>query len=953
MRLDGTELQLSATDLANHLACGHLSALDRKVARRELAAPHWSDPALELLRKRGQEHEAAYVRHLRDGGKRVEDLNGLDVGEARRRTEAALRAGVDVIVQAALVDGRWNGRADVLERVERPSALGAWSYDVVDTKLAQETRGGTVLQLCLYADLLTPLQGAPAERMAVVKPGADFPREEFRFAEFRAYYRLVRARLEAFVARDGSEPYPEPVPHCDVCRWWSRCDGRRHADDHLSLVAGMTRLHADELRRQGSATLAALARATPLLREAPERGHREAFERLQGQAAVQLRGREEGRPVHELLEPEPGRGLARLPEPSPGDLFLDFEGDPFVSEGGLEYLLGYAFHDDSGKLRYEPLWALERAAEKPALERFLDLVHARLARHPGLHVYHYAAYEPAALKRLASRHATREAELDVLLRGERFVDLFGVTRQGLRASVESYSLKPLEAFTGYARAVKLREEASPALQRVSAALELGTPTLISRDDLAAVEGYNRDDCLSLVSQRTWLEARRAELVASGAAVARPPLKDGSASDEREVRSAEVQALFDALVAGVPAGPAERDEGQRARWLLAHLLDYFQREDRVAWWEFFARRDADDEELVGDRKALVGLTFVGLVAPESPRERTPTHRYRFPPQEVSIDVDDTVRDLRRPADDDDLGTVRALDLAAGTIDIKKTGKSKGRHPAALHVHDRVPPGPLPGALQAFARWVVEHGLEAPSPEHRAARDLLLRLPPRLGTPASGTLAAGDEPLLAAGKRLVLDLGTPDGGGVLALQGPPGSGKTHNGARMIVALARAGKRVGVAATSHKVIRNLLEEVLEAAAEERFALEVTHKFGSRTPMPTDLPRNYHGTQDPDEALHALSLGHVVGGVAWLWASEAADSTLDHLFVDEAGQMALAPVLACARAATNLVLLGDPRQLQQPQRGAHPEGADVSALDHLLGEHATIAPGQGLFLAETWRLP
>src|SRR6185503_4668626 len=208
-----------------------------------------------------------------------------------------------------------------------------------------------------------------------------------------------------FVDRtERAEPYPEPVPHCDICRWWSRCDERRHADDHLSLVAGMPGLHAGELRRQRIETLAAFARTTVLPLE-PKRGHREAFERLRKQAAVQLDGRLQGKPVSRRLPFEPGRGLARLPAPDAGDVFLDFEGDPFVSfdgdgSGGLEYLLGYATIE-KGSQRYVALWALARAAEKHALESFVDLLLARLERHPGLHVYHYAPYEPAALKRLA------------------------------------------------------------------------------------------------------------------------------------------------------------------------------------------------------------------------------------------------------------------------------------------------------------------------------------------------------------------------------------------------------------------------------------------------------------------------------------------------------------------------------------------------------------------------
>ena len=955
------QLALSAGDLASHLACGHLTELDRGVAEGRLAAPAWRDPGLELLRERGFAHERAYVAHLRARGLQVVDLADVEGGSARERTRRALEAGAEVVVQAALERGRWGGRADLLIKVAGESGLGPWIYEVVDTKLAQETRGGTVLQLCLYADLLADLQGVPAPAMRVVKPGPGFPEERFLFAHYQAYYRSVQRRLEAAVAQgvDG-EPtdVPDPVAHCEICRWWSRCDGRRREVDHLSLVAGMQSLHAGELRRQGLATLAAFAEAAEPLRERPQRGSRATFEGLQAQAAIQLRGRRSGRPELELLPFEPGRGLARLPEPSPGDVFLDFEGDPFVGAeqeggGGLEYLLGYATAGADGQLAYQAAWALGRAEERRAFEAFVDVSSARFASHPGFHVYHYAPYEPAALKRLASRHATRERELDRLLRAERFVDLHAVTRQGLRASVESYSLKPLEAFFGYERAVHLRDEAAPALRRVARALELGVPGEITPEDRARVEGYNRDDCLSLVALRAWLEERRRELALGlGAPLERPPLRDGDESDGLQERGDEVQRVFEALVAGLPEEREAWTDEQRGRWLLAHLLEYFRRESRVAWWEFYARRDADDEALLDDRKALVGLE---LLEDLGGGRGTPTHRYRFPPQEASFDLQDDLRDARVEADAehdaDGIGSVAGIDLVRCTIDVKKKRKSVDRHPRVIHVLDHVTPKPLDGSLLDLARWIADHGLDAPDAQHRAARDLLLRLPPRRHD-ASTPLRRPREELVEALLRGVRGLD----GGVLAVQGPPGSGKSWTGARVLLRLAREGSpapRLGVCATSHKVIRSLLEKALEAAREAGQELRVTHHLGSRgKPDPANAPAGLTETTKPDDALAALHDGEIVGGTAWLWARPDAAGVLDHLFVDEAGQMSLAHVLAVARSARNLILLGDPQQLQQPQRGAHPEGAEVSALSHLLGEHRTIPQQLGLFLDRTWRL-
>ena len=136
--------------------------------------------------------------------------------------------------------------------------------------------------------------------------------------------------------------YPSPVEHCDICRWWKECDTRRHADDHLCLVAGLRPLHIVELQRQGISTLEQYAREPAPVRQKPSRGSEEAFTRAHGQAIIQLKGREQGKVLHEALPLEDARGLAILPAPDPGDMYFDIESDPFAGDDGLEYLLGYA-----------------------------------------------------------------------------------------------------------------------------------------------------------------------------------------------------------------------------------------------------------------------------------------------------------------------------------------------------------------------------------------------------------------------------------------------------------------------------------------------------------------------------------------------------------------------------------------------------------------------------------
>ncbi len=169
VKLETDTLRLSATDLANHLACRHLTSLDRGVAEGRWKASDWFRPEAAVLRERGLEHERAYLLHLERGGRRITRLDEDATGEgAIDKTRAEMRSGADVIAQATLVAGRWFGRADVLLRVERPSRLGAWSYEALDTKLAQETKAGAILQLCLYSELLEEAQGARPEHMYVV-----------------------------------------------------------------------------------------------------------------------------------------------------------------------------------------------------------------------------------------------------------------------------------------------------------------------------------------------------------------------------------------------------------------------------------------------------------------------------------------------------------------------------------------------------------------------------------------------------------------------------------------------------------------------------------------------------------------------------------------------------------------------------------------------------------------
>jgi len=936
MRRDQNQIVLSATDLVGHLNCRHLTVQDLQVAEGKLVAPKYWDPLLDVLRERGRLHETAYLERLANLGLGQVRIEGFEITDSTvAQTLEAMRAGADVIVQAALRRDRWAGRADVLKKVAKPSALGNWSYEVIDTKLARETKGGTVLQLCLYSELLAEMQGGEPECAYVIVPWSDFAEQPYRLADYRAYFRKTKASAEAATSDAVVvDTYPEPTEHCDVCRWQETCENRRRTDDHLSFVAGIARSQITELKDHGVDRLAALAQMPLPLQWKPRRGAADSLERVAEQARLQLEARTSGQLKHQLLKVEQGYGLCLLPVPNPGDVFFDLEGDPFVGEQGIEYLFGYHFHDADGESRYMGDWCFTRGDEKAAFEHFMDFVADRLKVYPDLHIYHYAPYEPAALKRLMGRYATREEELDGFLRGLRFVDLYSVVRNGVRASVESYSIKRLEPFYGFDRSVPLRD-ANIALASLQAGLELGDVTVIDQASKDTVGGYNRDDCVSTAALRNWLETLREEAIAGGADIPRPLPGQETATEKVSAKQQRVNELVARLLEGIPVDAEERNAEQQAQWVLANTLDWHRREEKASWWEYFRLGALSASELVDEKAGLGGLSFVTAMPSQG---KNPIHRYAFPQQDTDIRAGKKLKAVGGAS----LGEVVAISAADRTIDIKKMGKTSDTHPDAVFTHEMIQAEEQAKALLRLGDHVAEHGLTGKGP-YLAARDLLLRTPPRVD---QESLSKEGEGTLAAALRLADHFE----GGVLPIQGPPGTGKSHTGARMICRFVQRGMRVGITSNSHKVIRNLLDKVLEAAEEMNVALRCVQKPGE---LDDDLDRLIFVKDNP-AFVGALGSGEyqVGGATSFFWSREEAQDLVDVLVVDEAGQMALANVLAVSHAARRLILLGDPQQLDQPTQGSHPDGTGISSLEHVLAGRQTIGDDQGIFLAATWRM-
>jgi len=967
-RPDG-RLIVSATDLVGFLACGHLTQLDRAAVAGLIRKPDRSeDPEVELLQRRGGQHEQRYVDRLQADGRVITDLTtdkDLPYEEQAARTIEAMKRGDDVIFQATVFDGRWVGHPDFLLGVPGASGLGDYHYEVSDTKLAHSAKASALIQICSYVDQIERIQDMLPERVHVVTSGAEIVAHSFRTAEMMAYYRRAKTRFESEVddAIHGErtwpipreESYPDPVDHCGVCRWYpDYCRVQWRDDDALKLVAGITRNQRQELRVRNINSRGALATAE-LPFDPPVKGSSiESFSRIKAQARLQVASDGLEVPVHELLEPDKDaagarvadRGLSALPEPAPGDLFFDIEGDPFAFWQGLEYLFG-VWEGSSGEGlwdqgSYRGLWALNREEEKQQFEQVMDLFIERWKQYPDMHIYHYAPYEPTALKRLAGRHATREEELDQLLRGRVFVDLYRVVRQGVRVGAERYSIKNLEPLYGYTREIGLRDAGSSIVE-FEKILEIGDPGDEIKEQIRL---YNRDDCISTERLRDWLEARRVDAAGTWGELPRPTLGELEISEGLSERLRAVHELEDRLTASITKVEKDQTEADKQTWLIAHLLDWHRREDKSTWWRYYDLMSKTDDELVEEAEPIGGLVIVDRFDPGG-RSRSFHHRYRFPPQEHKIETGYDVDDPQLEGKNKRTGSVVAIDEVAGTIDIRRAKAWDGPHPKSIVPLNVIDAKDQREALLRLGNWVAENGIDSELPEWRAARDLLRRRPPRLRGGNGGTLIRSTETGTEAARRLAPSLD----GTTLAIQGPPGSGKTYTGARMILDLVGAGRRVGITSNSHKVICNLLEEVLEAARDSHVTLRVIQKGKEDEALAHPWVRRVEANGLVADALNAGEVDFAAG-TPWLWAHPDMADTVEALFVDEAGQVSLANVVAVSGAARNLILLGDPQQLDQPTQGVHPEGAGVSALGHFLGTEETVSDKRGVFLEKTWRM-
>ncbi|MCS6286387.1 MAG: TM0106 family RecB-like putative nuclease [Nitrospira sp.] len=941
MKRTSGQLLYSPSDLVRYLASPFSSWMDRYCLENPGAVtPDEATEDEQLIAQTGEEHERAVLDDLKSSDAALIEISRNDPAGAREQTLSAISAKTPIIYQAALESGPFAGFADFLMLDD------SGRYQVWDTKLARSPKPYYAIQLCCYSEMLAHATGAPMpEKFGIILGTKE--RVEFRVEDFIHYYRHLKASFLAM--QDGftgdMADCPEPLPRADHGRWTSHAEKFFNEQDHLVLVAGITVGQIKKLKRAGIATVEALASAAGT---AVPKLSKESLEKLVAQARLQYQTRQvraqhpDAPPQYELL-PQVGAngepvGLATLPLDHQADVFFDMEGYPLVP-GGLEYLFGVCTRSaQPGIWEFRDWWAHTREEEQRAFEEFADWVFARWKANPGMHIYHYAAYEVTAVRRLSTYHDTRQDEVDELLRNKVFVDLYQIVRHGLRIGEDSYSIKSVERLYRPKRTTEVATATDSIVRYASWIESKQVGDWRQSPILKGIRDYNEDDCRSTAELLQWLRTVTGEHTLTPTALVSVAVPSTP------------QELPPEVVARLDTAAQLRKQGDSHSLVLAQLIDFHRREAKPVWWRMYDRAVATLDVLRDDPACIEGVQAAGEPVPD---KQSLVQTYRFDPsQECKLASGDRAQVMFTHQLEAKF-TVPMLDTAAGRLELKIGKKSlsekcTGVFPqqGAVIAYEYVDPTPIPEAFTAVAAGHLSGQLHPP------VAALLARRPP------TGVMQRDGEPAIDAAVRVAAAMS----GDCLVIQGPPGTGKTFTAAQVIQSLLAAGHTVGIASNSHKAVVNLFRACGDAARQAGRKLQGIKVGGEAdVDLLTANPAVKHVAGSKDA--RGLYTGGVVGGTAWLFTRPEWEGVLDFLFIDEAGQVALANAVAMARCAKNLVLLGDQMQLEQPVQGSHPGDAGLSVLQYALKDteasrpdlplfHPVVPTEYGLFLGESRRM-
>ena len=903
----------SASDFTKFIECRYASFTDYLSLTEDLKKTETSY-TLKLFQEKGYLHEKNYLNQLKQDYSNIVEINEKTLEEKIKKTNEALKSGADIIFQAAFTSDNLIGYADFLIKKNTPSALGDYSYEVIDTKNSTKERAKFLLQLCFYNELLSKAQGVDPIHTHLVM--GDNSKHTYIVSEYIHYYRKNKKRFLDFVNSKKSNLYPEKCNYCELCDWQERCENIWKEDNYINQIAGINKNQINKIKKTDIKTIKELSNINLTKNEIDI--YPLTLDRLKSQAALQQHKLDTGEDKFEILELSKDKGFNRMPLSSDNDLYFDIEGDPFFEGGRLEYLFGIYFIEDK-KTIFKAFWGTNHKEEEKNFRSLMSFIWKHIQKYPESNIYHYSNYEVEALKRLSNQYAIAEHELDNLLRREKFCDLFTIVRESIRISEPAYSIKNLETFYMKKRLQNIKNGGE--------SIEIFHLWLQTKNKkyLDELEEYNKIDCISTHDLHEWLLKLRPDN--SQWFTSNYLEKE---NNEKIDSKKEWEIEFDEYKKKLSDLSLKNED--RLPITIINLLEYHSRDKKSEWWRQFDRQNKFHDELIDDNECLAMMEMVDEPISD---KRSYIYTYQYPEQ------DHKFREKSEGIDIVDLkfgGTILDIDREKRIIELR-LGKGKLlEHVLTLGPKMSPSTGPLRKALYKYANNHLHK-----NKKYLAINDLLRNIPPRLKI-KKDKLISNYKNLEEEAIEVVENLDNS----TIFIQGPPGTGKTYIASKIIISLIKKGKTVGITSNSHKAIHVLLDQIEEQANKIKFSFNGVKKFSKDDDKyDGSIIENIKNTESIDTSENKL-----IAGTSWLFSHDHMDQKLDYLFIDEAGQVALANAVAAGTAAKNIVLIGDPNQLSNVNIGHHPGKSGLSSVEYVLGDDKTVPANKGIFLEKTRRL-
>ena len=929
----------TASRLKNWIACNYTTV--NEINNKELKKKDRSTTET-IRKKRGDEFEAKiYDRLIKQFPKHIQIKKDEDRFE---KTKEAIKKGYDLIHKAHFKHKGWVGEIDflILDK-DKKTKNGKCRYEVYDTKLSSVPQTDHITQISLYSEWIATQQdnelpdfmylilGIKDKEKKITKLKIDEEVKQYKTLNYQLYFQKNNANYIKFLENDKKDIEPNRCSFCAMCEWSDVCDKIWLEKDHLNQIAKIRKDQIIKIKKHGVKTLSEFARLKKT--EKIKDLNSIILNKHLSQAELLIKFKETKIPQFKTLPLENERGFNKIPKSSPHDLFFDIEGlDKILNseeseqdKQALEYLFGIYDHDNK-KEPYKYFWAHNQDEEKEKFVELLDFIDKHLKKFPDAHIYHYNHYEKTALTKLMSKHDTHLEQVNDLLRYGKLVDLYAVVNQGIQVSEREYSLKNLEKFYEYKRKGEIKK-ANDSTDKYLDWIETGEEKLLDEIKL-----YNREDCESTYFLREWLSEIKPK-DSFYAVKKEPEVREKKWEKENE----ELKKLIE-----------KNCKDKKIKQILKDILGFHNREEMIYWQSIFNRAARkSDEDLIDDSECIGFMEKVNEGFGKDGKGKTiKVFNYKFSKQDFKVQEKDSVIN----ATDGNLetysvGKILSIDESKKDENTIEISSSKDL-PQILSIakgefyNHKI----IIDAIRRFITSVISG-----EKKYKATYEFLKKSYPKIKNIKEGETIIKGGNFLEESFKAVESMDNS----YLYFQGPPGVGKTHTAAHIIIELIKKSKKIGITANSHKVIFNLLTKIEELSKDD-FSFNGYHKSGSTPDKRFNdgkFIKNISDTKKMDLEFESLD-ADLFSGTAWCFSRPACDEKLDYLFIDEAGQLTTADVLAISLSAKNIVIIGDQMQLSSPISAVHPGDSGQSLPEYLLEGNDTISSNKGIFIDKSRRL-